>query len=353
MNKKYFKRIILILSLLYFVSIPALVLASMGYPCSNPCPPGYYQFETGIPFLFSQCQCVPHQNYLSFINNFIKTKLFPLAGFIGFLVFIYAGFEYALSGGDQNKQKDAQNKIQNVLIGIALLFLMWVILYIINPDILKTQEPTLKPVNSPSVSTSSTTSATLAQFIATAKNFANPYPEVEIKIITKPDAQYCQITTRTERGTSTKTIPFQYCLYTYPYVNKYWNALPNTYKDSTYSYGMSCDIYVATVLRTAGIDPNYPYTNATTQYDYIKNHPEKYECVDNNNNSLNQNYAKNGSILFYDLNGNGEPDHVALWIDGQRWQASQGEYFPMNRGSAISGSGFPLMAICNFKNLQF
>ncbi|MGC8944168.1 MAG: pilin [Minisyncoccia bacterium] len=147
MNKKYFKRIILILSLLYFVSIPALVLASMGYPCSNPCPPGYYQFETGIPFLFSQCQCVSHQNYLSFINNFIKTKLFPLAGFIGFLVIIYAGFEYALSGGDQNKQKDAQNKIQNVLIGIALLFLMWVILYIINPDILRTKNLTLPNID--------------------------------------------------------------------------------------------------------------------------------------------------------------------------------------------------------------
>ena len=309
-----------------------------------------YKFETGIPGIVGPGQSLQALSLNDFIVKLIKI-LFPLAGILAFAMIVFAGFKYATSGGNTNQQKDAQDRITNALIGLVLLFAFWIIIYTINPDILKTKIPTLEPVTSPSISIPST-GVTLAQLIATAKSFANPDSTIEIKIFTSPGApheKYCLITTRTEGRTSTKTIPFQDCLNTYPYINNYWNAFPDSYKNPTYSYGMSCDIYVATVLRTAGIDPNYPYTNVPNQYNYTKDHPEKYQCIVGNNASLNQSQTQNGSILFYDLNHNGSPDHTALWIDNQRWQASKDDFLPMNRGFYFSGSDLPIIAICNYK----
>lgn len=97
-----------------------------------------YKFEFGIPFIVKPQESLPLMGFIALLQTFIKISI-PLAGFIGFLIIIYAGFEYALSGGNQNKQKDAQNRIKNVIIGLVLLFLIWVIFYIINPDILKIQ----------------------------------------------------------------------------------------------------------------------------------------------------------------------------------------------------------------------
>lgn len=144
MNKILKIKKLLILAFLILI-IPLFLFAAS--PCPNTCPKGSYQFETGIPFLFQQCQCVPSTQFLPWLNSFIKYKLFPLAGFIGFLVIIYSGFEYALSGGNSSKQKEAQNRITNVIIGIALLFLMWLILYIINPNILNTKNLELPQFN--------------------------------------------------------------------------------------------------------------------------------------------------------------------------------------------------------------
>jgi len=60
---------------------------------------------------------------------------------------VWAGFEYALSGGDTNRQKDAQERIINAIIGLVLLFSFWLILNTINPDILKIENLELQPVN--------------------------------------------------------------------------------------------------------------------------------------------------------------------------------------------------------------
>ena len=181
-----------------------------------------YKFETGIPGIVGPGQSLQALSLNDFIVKLIKI-LFPLAGILAFAMIVFAGFKYATSGGNTNQQKDAQDRITNALIGLVLLFAFWIIIYTINPDILKTKIPTLEPVTSPSISIPST-GVTLAQLIATAKSFANPDPTIEIKIFTSPGApheKYCLITTRTEGRTSTKTIPFQDCLNTYPYINNF------------------------------------------------------------------------------------------------------------------------------------
>ena len=62
---------------------------------------------------------------------------FRLAGILAFIMIVYAGFQYLVSGGNTAQQKDAQERIMNAIIGLVLLFAFYIILYTINPDILK------------------------------------------------------------------------------------------------------------------------------------------------------------------------------------------------------------------------
>jgi len=80
------------------------------------------------------------------INLFVKYIIdwaFKLAGVFAFVMIVYAGFQYLTSGGNTAQQKDAQERIVNAIIGIVLLFAFYIILYTINPDILK--EPSKPP----------------------------------------------------------------------------------------------------------------------------------------------------------------------------------------------------------------
>jgi len=83
------------------------------------------------------------------ISSLIKIIIgwaFKFAGVFAFAMIVFAGFEYTTSGGDTNKQKDAQEKIIGAIVGIILLFAFYIILYTINPDILK--EPS-EPASTP------------------------------------------------------------------------------------------------------------------------------------------------------------------------------------------------------------
>jgi hypothetical protein len=50
-------------------------------------------------------------------------------GFIGivvFLIFLFAGFEYATSGGDSGKAESAQKRMVNAVIGLIIIFFAFV-----------------------------------------------------------------------------------------------------------------------------------------------------------------------------------------------------------------------------------
>lgn len=50
-------------------------------------------------------------------------------GFIGiviFLIFLFAGFEYATAGGDQGKAESAQKRMINAVIGLIIVFFAFV-----------------------------------------------------------------------------------------------------------------------------------------------------------------------------------------------------------------------------------
>jgi amino acid transporter len=64
----------------------------------------------------------------SFINT-VSLIINWLLGFIGiivFVIFLYAGFEYATAGGDETKTKNAQARMANAIIGLLILFFAFV-----------------------------------------------------------------------------------------------------------------------------------------------------------------------------------------------------------------------------------
>lgn len=93
---------------------------------------------------------------------------FRLAGVLAFVMIVYAGFQYLVSGGNTAQQKDAQERIMNAIIGLVLLFAFYIILYTINPDILSGSSGTIISSSPPEV-----TSGVTTEDQAISKNLVN------------------------------------------------------------------------------------------------------------------------------------------------------------------------------------
>ncbi|MGC8651269.1 MAG: pilin [Minisyncoccia bacterium] len=333
-NKLLIKNISLFVFIL--ILLPLLSFAAT----SSTCPEGSYQFETGVPFFAGQGECVAPSNLSNMIISLIH-KLFPIAGVLGFAMIIWAGFEYATSGGDTNKQKDAQDRIANAIIGILLLFSFWLIINIINPDILKIQDLTITPVNYENNNINYNidnidTSGNLNAFIITAKNFAAGH----------------QVNLNCKNYTSD------------PNITNYVNYLERAHYNCT--WGMSCDHYIATAMRASNLDPSYLLGASPDQYYYAATHPDKYSCFNVTDASTPERAGvQNGDILFFSTEGKpvitnsmsptdikGLIGHTALWIDNCRWQASLDDYLPNKRDSQCwwyDPSSAKVIAICRHK----
>jgi len=125
--------------------LPIFLLLLLAFPAlgaSSQC----YTFETGIPFIANPGECLSSSSLAQLILNFINISR-NIAAILAFAMIVWAGFEYALSSGNVNQQKDAQERIVNAVIGLVLLFAFWIILNTINPDILKIENLELQPVN--------------------------------------------------------------------------------------------------------------------------------------------------------------------------------------------------------------
>lgn len=92
-------------------------------------------------FLINTAQAVelPRFNQEDLPNFISSVYRFALA-VVGILVFIrllYAGFMLLTAAGNVSKISDAKEKLKNAIIGIILLFSAYLILYVINPDLVK------------------------------------------------------------------------------------------------------------------------------------------------------------------------------------------------------------------------
>lgn len=121
------KKLLLISLLLLFLagSAQAYVTIIKDYPelpaCKDneKCRPGQGGF--GLP------------EYVKYIFIFSLGAV----GIIGMLALIMAAFSYVTSAGNPQKASDAKDQIVSALLGLLLLLASWLLLNMINPDLLK------------------------------------------------------------------------------------------------------------------------------------------------------------------------------------------------------------------------
>ncbi|HPC30889.1 MAG TPA: pilin [Candidatus Paceibacterota bacterium] len=106
-----------------------------------------YIFETGIPLIAKKGEQLEAMSLSDLVARIIQAA-FSISGILAFVMIIVGGIQYMISGGDTKKQKSAQETITNAVIGLILLFGFWLILYTINPDILRRPEIGISPPTS-------------------------------------------------------------------------------------------------------------------------------------------------------------------------------------------------------------
>ena len=78
----------------------------------------------------------------SYISALYKLGL-GTAGVLAMIVLIIAGIKYMTAAGSTEREKDAKNKIINVLFGLGIILLAYLILYTINPSLVHSKLPNI------------------------------------------------------------------------------------------------------------------------------------------------------------------------------------------------------------------
>lgn len=75
--------------------------------------------------------------------------------------------------------------------------------------------------------------------------------------------------------------------------------------------GADCGVFVATVMRASGADPNYPPIGTAVQRDYVRSHPEKYTIIENPSSTAD---LQPGDVLVVN---NGSRHHTLIYVGPQ------------------------------------
>jgi len=97
-----------------------------------------------VPFgNVGKTQCIDFGDYVQLWYNFAVGAV----GIMATVIIMWAGFKWLTSRGDSSVISDAKDRINGAVIGLALVFLSYIILSVINPDLLKIELPGLKGVD--------------------------------------------------------------------------------------------------------------------------------------------------------------------------------------------------------------
>lgn len=66
-----------------------------------------------------------------------------IAGFAAFVMMIVGGFQYLTSAGNPAQISDAKDRILKALLGLLIILASWLILQVINPELIILTEPML------------------------------------------------------------------------------------------------------------------------------------------------------------------------------------------------------------------
>jgi hypothetical protein len=100
--------------------LPVLVLAPALAGAISPTPD-----NRGVAVIPNRSGVFQSNNLIETISLVIRWAL----GFIGiviFIIFLFAGFEYATAGGDEGKAKSATSRMINAVIGLIIIFFAFV-----------------------------------------------------------------------------------------------------------------------------------------------------------------------------------------------------------------------------------
>jgi hypothetical protein len=79
------------------------------------------------------------------VANFYQFAVF-FGGLVAFAVIVYAGVRYTLAAGNPSTQSDARDQITQALLGLLMLLGVYLLLNVINPDLVKLSMPELEKI---------------------------------------------------------------------------------------------------------------------------------------------------------------------------------------------------------------
>jgi len=119
------KKVITSVFLISFLLVRAASLAlELNYPEF-----GGYQVELGMDL----------NRLIAWFYYFIV----GIAGLAAFVMLVWGGVQWLTSAGNPSKIGDAKDKINSALLGLLIILGSWLILQVINPDLITLNLPTL------------------------------------------------------------------------------------------------------------------------------------------------------------------------------------------------------------------
>lgn len=135
------KRVFLVLVLFLFVARGAVLASESSDSCRSDA--GGYCLNLGA---VAQAQTGGTQKALDFLGSpktigALVANLYyfglGLVAVAAFIMMVYGGFTYMTAGDNPGRVKEGTDYMKNALFGLVLALISWLILYTINPDLVK------------------------------------------------------------------------------------------------------------------------------------------------------------------------------------------------------------------------
>ena len=120
----------------FFIALALLILTNTAFAVTiNPNLPGVNTNDT------------PGNQVCGYVFNFYTFAL-AISGILAFGAIVYGGVKYTLAAGNPSGQNEGKEWIKGALLGLLLLAGAYLILNVINPDLVKCNLPALDQVQS-------------------------------------------------------------------------------------------------------------------------------------------------------------------------------------------------------------
>lgn len=118
----------------------AVIDLNLDYPCFSTANPNNCPCEVGE----EKCFDLDTTQNLNQIIAWFYYLIIGISGLAAFVMIVAGGFKYLTSAGSPSAIGDAKDQIKSALLGLLLILVSYLILQVINPDLILLQEPLLR-----------------------------------------------------------------------------------------------------------------------------------------------------------------------------------------------------------------